>query len=554
MIGEDHAPRRSRAGPVAGRWHRESEASSGGRRHRLALLSRWLRLAPVLGLLLLGHSALAWPSSVWLDGAGRPNANVGVALQLLAQAPTEGLRASDYRHRELALQAAALSAAAQPAGPSGADFERQLDRSLQRYLQDLHQGRVDPRRLGFRIGRQPGTAPDFAALLHTGAVGQRLPEVVASLRPRLAQYGWLKEALQRYRLLADDPALGPPLPGIAPARSLQAGDPYAGAASLQYRLSALGDMPPGTAAAGDRYDDALVEGVRRFQARHGLRVDGRLGKATLAALNVPPARRVQQLELAMERLRWMPEPTSEAHIGINIPMFRLWAWDPARPDDAPLEMDVVVGRALDTRTPVLVERMHYLVFRPYWNVPRSIVLEEILPRLGRDPGYLRRHDMEIVRAGSDEALPVEEPGDAQLALLRQGILRIRQRPGSTNSLGLVKFAVANHENIYLHGTPATRLFSHARRDFSHGCIRLASPVALAQWLLREQPAWSRERIEAAMAGPGPLRVNLARPHQVILFYLTAMVMPSGSTLHFAQDIYGHDARLVRALAERRSGP
>lgn len=555
MIGEGKVLRRSRPGPVAERRWSESEGRPGGRLHLLALLSRRLSRAAMLGLLLIAHSGPVWPDSVWLDAAGRPNANVAAALQLLAQAPDEGLRASDYRLRELASQATALSAAAKPAGPSGADFERSMNRSLQRYLQDLHQGRVDPGRLGFRLGWHPVTPPDFAALLRAGAVEQRLPEVVASLRPRLAQYGWLRAALQRYRTLADDRALALPLPDIAPARSLQPGDAYRGAAQLQYRLAALGDLQPGTATAGDRYDGALAEGVRRFQARHGLQMDGRLGKATLAALNVPPARRVQQLELAMERLRWMPGPTAQAQIGINIPMFRLWAWDPARPDDAPLEMDVVVGRAQDTRTPVLVEQMHYLVFRPYWNVPRSIVLREILPRLGHDPGYLRRHDMEIVHAeGDDEGLPVERPGDEHLALLREGALRIRQRPGATNSLGLVKFALANHENIYLHGTPTTRLFGRARRDFSHGCIRLADPVALARWLLRDRPAWSHERIEAAMAGPGPLRVDLGRPHQVILFYLTAMAMPSDSTLHFAQDIYGHDARLVRALAERTPGP
>jgi murein L,D-transpeptidase YcbB/YkuD len=259
---------------------------------------------------------------------------------------------------------------------------------------------------------------------------------------------------------------------------------------------------------------------------------------------------VRQLELALERLRWLPDLGTQPFVAINIPMFRLWARDPAAGDGARMSSAVVVGRALDTQTPVLFEEMRYLVFRPYWNVPRSILVKEVLPALARDASWLRRNDMEIVRGAGDDALVVALDA-ASLAGLRQGSLRVRQRPGPRNSLGLVKFIFPNDASVYLHGTPATALFGRARRDFSHGCVRVEDPVGLAQWVLRGQPQWTRARIEAAMAGPASLRVDLQRPLPVILFYVTATVIPDDGALHFADDIYGHDARLASALAARR---
>ena len=276
-----------------------------------------------------------------------------------------------------------------------------------------------------------------------------------------------------------------------------------------------------------------------------------IGRATLAALNEPLAHRVQPLELALERLRWLPPLGTRQFIGINIPMYRLWARDPAAPDSRPISMRVVVGRALNTQTPVLIEEMRYLVFRPYWNLPRSIVRNEVLPAVARDPGYLQRNEMEIVRGGGDDA-PVVAASSENLAALREGGLRLRQRPGTKNSLGLVKFIFPNDANVYLHDTPVTLLFGRARRDLSHGCVRVEDPVALAQWVLKDQPGWTRETIQAAMAGTSPLRVDLTRPLPVILFYMTAMVMPADQALYFADDIYGHDTKLARALASRRA--
>jgi murein L,D-transpeptidase YcbB/YkuD len=288
--------------------------------------------------------------------------------------------------------------------------------------------------------------------------------------------------------------------------------------------------------------------VKRFQARHGLEADGVVGKATLAALYVPLAWRVRQIELALERLRWLPDLGDRRFLALNIPMFYLWGWDSIPPSGAPsIGMRAIVGRALSTQTPVFVEEMRYVIFRPHWNVPRSILRSEILPILERDPSYLRRQSMEIVWGYADDARPVAATAE-NLALLGQSEVRLRQRPGPRNALGLVKFVFPNTADIYMHGTPAQELFSRTRRDFSHGCVRVEDPLALAAWVLKDQPEWTRARILAAMSGAQSLRVDLTQPIRVILFYTTAVVMPEDGTVHFAEDIYRHDGRLDRALA------
>lgn len=496
----------------------------------------------LLACLVLPGPVLAAP---WLDAGGRPGASVQPAVALLSAAADDGLDPRDYAPEALAHRAQGLAGATVMDTAQAAAFEQALHSTFLRFLRDLHQGRVDPRALGFRLGPATRPAVDLPARLDEALATNRLPELVASLRPVLGQYSHLRSALALYRRLAAAPA--PPLPVTPPARP---GMAYPPASALHQRLQAEGDLPPDSPAPATAVvDEALAAGVARFQARHGLAPDGVLGRATREALNTPPSRRVRQIELAMERLRWLPPLDGQRFIGINIPMFRLWAWDPARPAAAPLAMSVVVGRALKTQTPVLAEQMRQVIFRPYWNVPRSIALQELLPELAKDPpASLERQSLELVQGPGDDAKPVPADADA-LARLQQGTLRLRQRAGDGNALGLVKFVFPNDDNVYLHGTPATRLFGRPRRDFSHGCVRVEDPAALARWVLAEQPAWTPERIEATMQGDEPsVRVTLVSPLTVILFYTTAMVMPGEPGVRFADDIYRHDARLERALA------
>jgi murein L,D-transpeptidase YcbB/YkuD len=209
-------------------------------------------------------------------------------------------------------------------------------------------------------------------------------------------------------------------------------------------------------------------------------------------------------------------------------------------------MNVVTGKSLGHKTPIFTDEMEYVIFRPYWSPPPSIIRSEIVPKARRDPSYIDRQNMEIVASGSETA-PALPATPENLDKVVAGKLFIRQKPGEKNSLGLAKFIFPNSENVYMHGTPAQSLFSRARRDFSHGCIRVEDPARLAQWVLRDDPQWTPERIEAAMNGERPTQVNLKEKLRVILFYDTAYVDSKG-VVHFADDYYGHDAKLEKALA------
>ncbi|MGE0029379.1 MAG: murein L,D-transpeptidase [Vicinamibacterales bacterium] len=493
--------------------------------------------------------SIAEPAFLWVDATGQPSQAAREALAWLADAASEGLDPGDYTATDLGRLAAVLGGEGGPDVATIARFDTGLSLGLLRYWRDLHMGRVDPRAVGFRMNA-PVDDHDFAAMLREALAGNRLGGATEELRPPLALYRGLVAALATYRRLAEADAR--PLTLAVPRMSVKPGAPFDAVGPLVERLRLLGDLPPEASAPADMatYDGMLVEGVTRFQMRHGLEPDGVLGRSTVAALNVPLDHRVRQMELALERLRWLPHLREDGFLAVNIPMFRLWGWGDVPPDGMPaFDMAVIVGKALNTQTPVFVEEMRHIIFRPYWNVPRSILRGEILPAIARDPQYLARNDMEIVAGESDDARRVAADEEG-LAGLREGRYRVRQRPGPKNSLGLVKFVFPNDEAVYMHGTPAVSLFGRPRRDFSHGCIRVEDPVKLAAWVLRDHPEWTRDRILAAMNGDRSEQVKLSRPVQVVLFYLTAVVMPGSGEVRFADDIYGHDARLDRALATR----
>jgi L,D-transpeptidase YcbB len=263
-------------------------------------------------------------------------------------------------------------------------------------------------------------------------------------------------------------------------------------------------------------------------------------------LNVPPAARVRQIELMLERLRWTPLMLGPRMIVINIPEFVLRAYEVQGERIAVrATMRVIVGKALNTRTPLFVEQMRHIEFQPFWNVPPSIARNELVPRLRRDPAYWDREGFEFVAAGSVEP----QLSAARLDDVLAGRARIRQRPGPRNALGDIKFVFPNHDNIYLHHTPSVRLFERDRRDFSHGCIRVEAPVALAVFALQDLPAWTEPRIRSAMQEGEPRTVRLPAPIPVVITYGTAIFKEG--RIHFLDDIYGHDRRLDAALRDRR---
>ena len=442
-----------------------------------------------------------------MDAGGRSTGNMRDALMVLSRAADEGLDPADY-YQELLTRLTPLKGTARTSQDL-ASVDVAVSAGMLRYLRHVHLGRLDPRTIGFQLD-VPRDQHDFAAMLRTAMADERVTNLAADLRPPVAQYRLLRAMLPHYRSLAADPTLVVPQ---AIARAIHPGDFYRDVDALQRELKALGDAPADAPSHGSaRYEGALVDGVKRFQIRHGLDPDGVLGKNTMAALRVPPGWRVRQIELALERLRWLPHLGDERLIALNIPMFRLWAWDMIPPDGAPLfGMDVIVGRASKTQTPVFMAEMGEVIFRPYWNVPRSILRHEVLPKIERDPGYLDREDMEIVRGAGDNATRLDLT-PRSLAGLKQGVLRVRQRPGSKNALGLIKFEFPNRDDVYMHGTPAQALFARSRRDFSHGCVRVADPVALAEWVLKDRPEWTRDRILAATMGTADDSYQAAARH------------------------------------------
>lgn len=349
----------------------------------------------------------------------------------------------------------------------------------------------------------------------------------------------LEAALPHYRQLASDPAVQAiwqePLPPLG-SRKLEPGKPYAGLPVLIQRLIALGDLPPDTPVPA-RYERQTVDGIIAFQSRHGLEPDGVIGKETLAQLNVPPATRVRQIELNIERLQQMPHLTSPRMIMVNIPEFILRAYATAGGQSMlKAKMKIIVGNALRTRTPMFAEDMRYIEFSPYWNVPPSIARKETVPKLRRDPEYFEEEGFEFTTGNGNVITTLTEEN---LEAVLQGKMRIRQRPGAKNALGGIKFVFPNNDNIYMHHTPAPQLFKKARRDFSHGCIRVEEPLALARFVLQNEPGWDEERILAAMTKGRSATLRFQEPLPVVIAYFTAVVEEDGR-MYFLPDLYGFD--------------
>jgi L,D-transpeptidase YcbB len=485
---------------------------------------------------------------VWFAGE-RPYPALEGAIDALASAEARGLDPKDYDAERVASEWARLRSETAPSAGDRALFDLALTVGVLREIEAVRIGRVDPRTIDWGYDVEPKKL-DRPVVLREARDGEGIPAALDRLEPSFPHYQRNKRTLAHYRKLeaGGEPD---PVPDLAKGRKKVApGEPWEGVPQLEARLRLLGDLPADAAppeAAPDGtplYEGALVDAVRSFQDRHVLDSDGVLGKGTLDAINVPLGHRVRQLELAMERGRWLPDLSGRPTIFVNVPLFRLWATDPARGEE-PLRMNVVVGKSLNHRTPIFLAEMAYIVFRPYWNAPYGISRDELVPHARRDPSYMEKENLEIVASGADDAVPLPATPE-NLDAVVAGRLHIRQKPGPGNSLGLAKFIFPNSESIYMHGTPAQQLFSRTRRDFSHGCIRLERPADLAAWVLRDEPEWTPERIDTAMKGERPMRVNLKSPLTVVLFYDTVHVNSEG-VVRFVNDIYGHDAVLDRAL-------
>ncbi|HEV3181570.1 MAG TPA: L,D-transpeptidase family protein [Steroidobacteraceae bacterium] len=477
---------------------------------------------------------------------GHATAQAQALAHELQRADTYGLQREDYAGDAIAQLAEKPSDTAAAEAGRWARFDVQLSAAALRFMSDLHYGRVKPAAAGFNL-QEMHQPLDLGAALNGLAATTDVGQAIGAIEPPFHHYALLKVALAKYLDLVQHPQLKQ-LPAIG--NSLKPGDAYAGAPALRRLLVALGDLPAGSAAPADEttFGPELSDGVRAFQQRHGIAPDGVLGKSTFTVLTTSFAKRVRQIDLTLERWRWLP-PFETPPIIVNIPQFRLFAFRTTEDRAADiLQMDVIVGKTYPrTQTPVFESDMRYVVFRPYWDVPPSILRNEMLPKIRANPGYLAAQGLQIVNGQGDDS-PVVPPSPEAIEALAAGKLRLRQMPGEDNALGLVKFMFPNTYNVYLHSTPAHRLFKESVRAFSHGCIRVSDPLALATHVMTDEPGgWTREKIDAAMNGSKTVRVNLQHPIRVLILYGTALATEAGPVLFF-DDLYGLDKKLERQLS------
>jgi len=412
--------------------------------------------------------------------------------------------------------------------------------ALLRLGHDIAIGRVDPDRAFGGFGGKNRNGFDGVRFLRGLADGKALSDQAAAFQPPFVGYLRLKEGLERTRAIARAggwPSI-PDGPKLVPLETVDERLPI-----LRRRLIASGDLDPAL-ADGTAYDAPVVEAVKRFQRRHGLDPDGTIGARSLAALNVPVEVRLRQIAANLERWRWMPHQLGRLHVSVNIPAASL---DLVEDGAVALSMRVVVG---DTRhpTPSMDTSMSSVVLNPPWSVPTSIVNNEILPKLRRDPNYLANSNLQIADYPEDSP---EAAGDGidWNAIGKKFPYRLRQPPGPDNALGQLKFNLRNADDIYLHDTPNHRAFSRAFRALSHGCIRLEDPVGLGEILLGNR--WQGRLGENLNADKKTRTLKLERNIPVYLVYFTAWVDPTGD-INFREDIYGHDRRLGQALRQSRA--
>ena len=389
------------------------------------------------------------------------------------------------------------------------------------------------------------TLTDLSGALAAAADAEDLESHLKSIGPRHHIYAGMRTALARYRALARAGGW----PRLPSGPTLKPGMQHAQVPVLRERLFASGDLMD-AALDSDWYDVELELAVEAFQARHGLEVDGHVGPKTRAALNVDVEQRIRQLVINLERARWLPAELGQTFVVVNIPGYRLNAFEDGY---LALDMAVIVGRR-HRDTPLYSGELEWMEFNPYWGVPDSIARKDILPKLREDPSYLQ--GLRVYTKGQ---------GYPYVELDRYGIdwssvndvdfpYYFRQDPGPGNALGQVKFLFRNPHNVYLHDTPSRRLFARTKRAFSSGCIRLEEPMKMAQFMLRGEPQeWDQSRIDETLARGKNVRLTLARKVAVHLVYHTAWLSDDGR-VQFRADIYGRDKRLASFVNGARFKP
>lgn len=441
--------------------------------------------------------------------------------QIRAIAPAEGLRAQSY---------------VIPEAVTADDRDLMVSEALARFARDLSIGRVSPSRQVGGMGTEIRPKIDTTALLRGLAAGHDLIATLIPVQPAYAGYHRLKVALALYEklnaaggwtVIADGPSIKP---GMEDTRLT----------AVRKRLIITGELAANQ-DQGITLEGPLVEAIKRFQTRHGIDPDGTIGKQTLTALNVSAEERLRQVAANLERWRWMPRRLDSTHIAVNLPAAHFELVRDGRIDMA---MRVVVGD-VSHQTPTMATSMTSVVINPTWTVPPSIATREILPKLRKDPSYLASNNMRILDAFDNDFEKAQGLG-IDWSRYSKFPYRLRQKPGADNALGQVKFNLENGDDIYLHDTPRRQYFGRIFRALSHGCVRLEQPVELAKMLL---PPAQGDKLAEWVTDDTTRTLKLDKPLTVYLMYMTAWADEDG-TVHFREDLYGHDARLKTAIKRR----
>ena len=464
--------------------------------------------------------------------------NVNDLIEDISSIESEGLEPEDYHLSDLLALKFLIEKSSTQNDDLLADYDLLLTDSLIRLCYHINWGKVDPEGMHphWNMGRQVNPDKDpVSALerrLHTGT----LDEGLKNIRPRYKQYGLLKNTLKKYRDIQEQGGWqaipeGPTLkPGMIDDRIV----------SLRRRLAASGEYDS-KLSVSTYFDEGLVPSVMQFQKSHGLEPDGKVGKKTLEALNIPVEQRIDQLRVNLERSRWLLHKLPSEYLWVDIAGFKVYHYQNG---EMVWSSRIMVGKPY-RHTPVFKSKVKYIVFNPTWTVPPTILKEDILPKLKEGPSYLYEKKIDVIdRDGS-----IIDPSSVDWSLYHTTIpFTLKQAPGPMNALGRMKFILPNKYFIFMHDTPSRHLFKKEDRAFSSGCIRVEKYTELAQRLLNDTVDWNPEKIQELIDTEETQRVNLLQKMPVILTYSTVWVEPNGDII-FLKDVYERDQAVLKGLNE-----